>query len=149
MNENMYTEGRRRKDYTPRPLQNLLPRKPPKLLTCHFCGNSWDCKNRIFLCPKCHVVFNPLKSPTIGFGGEVKVARMRANITQAELASLIGTNVMTISGIENGVEKKLKKKGKILHEKLRIWVEGTKSPIDRRKEIDNMFNFDGKEEENG
>src|SRR5512142_3466331 len=117
--------------------QAMNPKKP---LVCHFCGNVWDSKNRVWLCPRCHVVYNPQKCAAIGFAGEVIVARRRTNTTQAELAKIVGCAPFTLRLIEKGFEAKTRKvKSRIIKEKLRIWVESTKSPIDRRNEIDRMF----------
>lgn len=113
---------------------------PKKPITCHFCGNTWDSKNRCFVCPRCHTPYNPLKSPAVAFGGEIVVARRRTNTTQAELAEIVGCAAFTLRLIEKGFEAKTRKvKSRILKEKLRIWVESTKPPIDRRNEIDRMF----------
>ena len=117
-----------------------------KEITCHFCGYTWDPKNRHFVCPQCHTTYNPTKSSAVGFAGEVIVARRRTNMTRVELAQVIGCSVFTLRSIERGLEPKNRNtKSRIIREKVRIWIESTKPPIDRRKEIDNMF----KEAENG
>jgi DNA-binding XRE family transcriptional regulator len=140
VNDNPYTEGRRRKDYVQSWGRRPVDRPAPILVSCHFCGNQWDPKNRIFICPKCHTTYNPQKSPLIGFAGEIRVARLRENMTQPELAKKIGCALHTLTMIEAGREAKSNSRGKIIREKLRIWIESTKSPIERRQEIENMFN---------
>lgn len=68
------------------------------------------------------------------------VARRRESMTQGELARLVGCSTFTLRLIEQGFEAKTRKvKSRIIKEKLRIWVESTKPPIDRRNEIDRMF----------
>ena len=118
-------------------------------ISCHFCGNKWDPKNRCFVCPKCHTVYNPQKNPLVAFAGELKVARQRENMSQRELAEGLGIKQRQISDIEQGVSTLTHAKTKILREKLRIFIESTKSPIDRRNEINQMFNSGQKEPQNG
>lgn len=73
------------------------------------------------------------------------MARARLGTTQIELAKIIGCSVMTIGAIESGKLDTINPKGKLIRERLRIWVENSKSPIDKRKEIEDMF----KESNNG
>ena len=140
MNDNPYTEGRRRKDYVQSWGRRPVDKPLPILISCHFCGNQWNSKNRIWICPKCHAPYNPQKCALLGFAGEIRIARLRENMTQPELAEKIGCSLPTLVAIEGGREAKSNARGKIIREKLRIWIESTKSPIERRKEIDNMFN---------
>ncbi len=111
----------------------------PYPLTCHLCATTWDSKNKCFVCPKCHTVFNPLKSPKAGIGGELRMARIRMNLSTKELARIIGISEHTIQIIESGKHRFFTRPAKVTREKVRIWIESTKSPIDRRKEIDEMF----------
>jgi ribosome-binding protein aMBF1 (putative translation factor) len=120
-----------------------------KEVTCHFCGLTRKPKGN-FVCPQCHTVYNPERNPAIGFGGEIKVARKRLGWNQQELCDHLKICRNTLMGYESGDTLAFKNpKAKIIRERLRIWVESTKSPFLRRKEIDNMFNFDQKETENG
>lgn len=113
--------------------------KAPKLISCHFCGHTWDCRNRYFVCAACHTVYDATKHPLVGFAGEMRVARMRASVSRPELADIIGCKLRDIMEIEIGRNKGKTVKGRMLREKIRIWIESTRSPIDRRKEIENMF----------
>ena len=113
-------------------------------ITCHICGNTWDCSRGCFVCGKCHTVFDPFQGG-VGLGGELKVARARLGVTQIELAKIIGCSAMTIGAIESGKLETINPKGKLIRERLRIWIENSKSPIDKRKEIEDMFNHQEKE----
>jgi DNA-binding XRE family transcriptional regulator len=119
--------------------RGILSQVSPTLLVCHACLSEWDSRNRCFVCPKCHTVFNPELSRS-GFGGQILAARLRTGTTQAALAKIIGCHHRTIYCIESGKSAdRPMAKVKLYRERLRIWVESTKSPIDKRKEIDDMF----------
>jgi DNA-binding XRE family transcriptional regulator len=122
------------------PSKKCIPCKsPPKLITCHYCLNEWDCGRGCFVCPKCHTPFDPALSKS-GFGGQILAARTRTGTSQEALAKIIGCDYMTINRIELGKSLSTNNpRGKMIRERLRIWVESTKSPIDKRKEIDDMF----------
>lgn len=128
-----------------RKLRNFNPAKVRiKTLICHVCGHQW--MGNVFICVKCHTPYNPRpkKAPPLPpegaspFALELRDARIRANISRAKLANLIGCNRQTLQIIERG-RKRGPNENKIIKEKLRIWIESTKSPIDRRNEIDDMF----------
>ena len=115
--------------------------RPSQPLVCHFCSKTWDCHNKCFVCPRCYTVYNPRRRALLGIGGELRVARIKEGLTQIELAKQFGIPSGAIRNIETGKWTLTKySKSKILREKLRIWIDGTKSPIDRRKEMDEMFN---------
>lgn len=120
--------------------------RPPvfvKTATCHICGNEWDYRRYGWMCTKCHTMYvaRPAKSaprcPIVHT--ELFEARRRMGISRDKLAKIIGCQRMTIERIERGAIEADRAIGKLIRERLRIWIESTKPPIDRRKEIDDMF----------
>ncbi len=113
----------------------------PSNITCHFCHYEWNPGHGCFVCPQCHTPYDPKKSPATGFGIEILAARQRSGTTKAQLSRIVDCHPETIKNIENGKTMGLRKNKRMLVvlERIRIWIESTKSPIDKRKEIDDMF----------
>ena len=125
------------------PSKKGIPCKsPPKLITCHHCQYSWDCGHGCFVCPQCHTPYNPKLAAKTDLGVQLLEARKRTGMQKNELSRILGCHPQTITNIESGKtagRKNQNGKSKMIFERLRIWIESTKSPIDKRKEIDDMF----------
>ena len=76
----------------------------------------------------------PKNAEMADFGEDVKRARMRLLKTQTQFGEMFGISQDTVSKIESGRwEGKQTARIRMLHEKLRVWVE-TNKPLRERKD---------------